>query len=724
MGYAIIFFMISILYLGFGITALLKNYKNINNKLYFIITFSFSFWALIYSVLYLVTDPEIAASLRKLTVITWGTMYSVILHLMILLTGFNKYLKTRFKKTAMYMLLYIPAFLNLLLYIFESYNSSELIRTSTGWVVSSNVDRGYIWDNFFFYYYSIFMILSIIVVVIWRLKTEKLREKTYSKYLLIALMFPLVLGSIFEIILPLNGIDVIDGITLLFSLVSMVIVYFIIEKYGFLSYDLDELGSNFINLASEGVIICDLNGKIESINQGAIDMLGYEKTNKLNNILQIGLEIKDYSTVKSKEKIFDCENGAKVPVLLSTKEINDNVGELFGYLLVFQDLSELKSAQNKLQELNNSLEKTIEIRTKDLISEIKNRKKAENENLHIAYNDYLTGLYNRRYYEDALVQLDKEEFYPLSLVMADINGLKLINDAFGHKAGDELLIKAASIIKAACRERDVLSRIGGDEFVIIMPNTTGKEADEVIKSINKEAKKVVINSISLSISFGYRTKTNNIEQIQEVFRNAEDLMYREKLLKIPSMRSSAIEAILKTLYEKDKDSEIHSRAVALYSEKIAEACGFERQVVSEAKTAGLLHDIGKILIAQRILTKKGKLTNAEYEEMKNHSEIGFRVLNSSHETRRISNIVLHHHERWDGRGYPMNVKGDKIPLISRIIAIADSFDAMTSKRTYKEKISKEAALKEIIDNSGTQFDPDLVEIFRDNFYKIIHIKTD
>jgi putative nucleotidyltransferase with HDIG domain len=266
----------------------------------------------------------------------------------------------------------------------------------------------------------------------------------------------------------------------------------------------------------------------------------------------------------------------------------------------------------------------------------------------------------------------------------------------------------------------MIARIGGDEFVIVMPNTDELQAEEIISKIHKQSKKISIESIELSISFGIKTKKNKEQDIQEIYRSAEDLMYREKLLEIPSMRSGAIETILNTLYEKDKKSELHSRTVSLISEKLAKANGMSRQDIAETKTAGLLHDIGKIIISSSIINKEGKLTSVEYNTMKNHPEIGFRILNSTSDMRSISNIVLSHHERWDGKGYPRSIKGEDIPIKARIITIADAYDAMTSERTYRDIFSKEEALKEIILHSGSQFDPKLVEVFKENFDTIVN----
>jgi diguanylate cyclase (GGDEF)-like protein/putative nucleotidyltransferase with HDIG domain len=339
------------------------------------------------------------------------------------------------------------------------------------------------------------------------------------------------------------------------------------------------------------------------------------------------------------------------------------------------------------------------------------------------FHDPLTNLYNRRYYENNLNKLDIPKNLPLTIVVSDINGLKLINDAFGHGEGDRFIVSAANIILNSCRTADLIARTGGDEFVIIMPNTNESTTEKIIDKINEKIKKIDVSSIKLSISFGFKTKNNIDEDICKIYKTAEDLMYREKLLVIPSMRSGAIETILNALHEKDKSSEIHSRVVSKISEKIALACKMNRQDVSEIKTAGLLHDIGKIMIPTEIILKNGKLTNEEYKTIKKHSEIGFRILNSSQNMGNIANIVLSHHERWDGLGYPRGIKGYDIPLQSRIISIADSFDAMTSKRTYQKICTNEDALAEIVRCSGTQFDPELVKIFKDNFHMIIKEKV-
>ncbi len=333
--------------------------------------------------------------------------------------------------------------------------------------------------------------------------------------------------------------------------------------------------------------------------------------------------------------------------------------------------------------------------------------------------DTLTGLFNRKHYEEEIINIDKEKNYPLSIIVADINGLKLINDAFGNYSGDKVLIDAAEVFLRHSKNDDFVARIGGDEFIIIMPNTNKIEAEKRVDKMLNTCKTYEHKSYPLSISFGIDTKSTDSVDFKDLYRSAEDSMYRMKLHAVPSMRNRTIDTIITTLYEKDNYSESHSRKVSKMSEEIAKRCNLPYSEVNDIKTTGLLHDIGKIIIPQYILNKIGPLDDKEMAEMKKHCEIGSRILNSTSELRDFSKIILYHHEKWDGTGYPRGVKGEEIPYQARIISLADAFDAMTSDRTYREKLTPEEALEEIKRCSGTQFDPKFVKIFEDNFEEIM-----
>jgi diguanylate cyclase (GGDEF)-like protein/PAS domain S-box-containing protein len=342
---------------------------------------------------------------------------------------------------------------------------------------------------------------------------------------------------------------------------------------------------------------------------------------------------------------------------------------------------------------------------------IEERKRLEKEILYLSYNDQLTGLYNRRFYEEELKRLDTERNLPMTIVMGDVNGLKLINDSFGHAMGDELLKKVAEVIRFGCRADDIIARLGGDEFVILLPKTNAFEADEIIKRIKEKALKEKVGSMDISISFGCETKINEQEKIQDIFKKAEDYMYKKKLFESPSMRGKTIKSIITTLHEKNKREEQHSHRVSILCENMGEALNLLEREIQELKTVGLLHDIGKIAIEENILNKPGKLTEDEWKEIKRHPEIGYRILSTVNDMADMANCILHHHERWDGQGYPKGLKEEEIPLVSRIITIADAYDAMTSERSYRSALTDEVAIGELQKNTGVQFDPKLVGIF-------------
>jgi diguanylate cyclase (GGDEF)-like protein/PAS domain S-box-containing protein/putative nucleotidyltransferase with HDIG domain len=330
---------------------------------------------------------------------------------------------------------------------------------------------------------------------------------------------------------------------------------------------------------------------------------------------------------------------------------------------------------------------------------------------YLSYNDQLTGLYNRRFYEEELGRLDSENHIPLTLVMADVNGLKLTNDAFGHKLGDVLLTRFASILKKECRSNDIIARIGGDEFVILLPETDAKNAEKVINRINSAVNNEKMDTVILSVSIGYAVKQYESDDLNDVFKKAEDEMYKNKLSESSSVRSKTIDLIMNTLYEKNNREMLHSKRVSEICEAIANKLNLDKNSVNQIKLAGLMHDIGKIGIEENILNKPKGLSGNEWNEIERHAEIGYRILSSVNEFSEIAEYVLEHHERWDGKGYPKFLKGDEISLQARIISLADSYDAMTSDRPYRSALTNEQAINEIIKCSGTQFDTDIAKVF-------------
>lgn len=328
-------------------------------------------------------------------------------------------------------------------------------------------------------------------------------------------------------------------------------------------------------------------------------------------------------------------------------------------------------------------------------------------------HDALTGVYNRHYYEQLIERLNNELTDRFGVIFADINGLKMMNDAFGHDFGDELIKRAVEIIKSQLDETMYLSRIGGDEFVIIMTETSEALMKAFVQNLKEKAKQVKVKDIQLSIAFGFSYKRKENQTLLKLIHLAEDRMYQNKLYTKSSGRKDIIDGILAVLHEKKPREKEHGERVSFLAEQFGKVLNLNQTDIYQLKTAGLLHDIGKVAVDHAILDKTTRLDTEEKREMKQHPEMGFRILQASQEFKSIANIVLAHHEFFDGTGYPRQLKGKEIPYLSRILAICDTYDAMTKERPYSVAVSKEMAINELNQHKGTQFDPELVEIFID-----------
>lgn len=353
-----------------------------------------------------------------------------------------------------------------------------------------------------------------------------------------------------------------------------------------------------------------------------------------------------------------------------------------------------------------------------IVEDITVEKKKQLEIEFLSNHDYLSGLYNRRFFVEKYSELDSASNYPLGIMMLDVNGLKIINDTFGHDIGDKAIIQAASVFHESFRKNDIIARIGGDEFAVIMPKISLEEIESVKMKLAQNLKNITIENISLSIATGYHIKENaSDEDMDDILKLAENHMYRHKLSEGISSRNNAIKAILKTLTDKYDEERIHSSRVSYYCRKIGKEMLMKDEALKELELAGLYHDIGKISIPDSILKKPGKLTDSEYDIIKTHPEIGYQILRAADEYTDLAIHALHHHERWDGKGYPSGQKGNEIPMYSRIICVADAYEAMTSVRPYKNKMSEDDAAREIVRCSGSQFDPKIAKIFVEKVLK-------
>lgn len=454
----------------------------------------------------------------------------------------------------------------------------------------------------------------------------------------------------------------------------------------------------------DGVISTDEKGDVVLMNSVAEDLTGWSREEAVGRPLEEIFHIIDEKTRKRSVNPADLalEKGGKVEMahhtlLLSRSEreipiedsaapIRDAEGNIRGVVLVFRDASEKRKRQQEIE--------------------------------YLSYHDQLTGLYNRRFMEEEQKRLDVPRNLPFSLAMIDVNGLKLVNDAFGHKTGDALLKKVAEILKRECRGDDIIGRIGGDEFVILLPGMGPQEVGMLMERIAEKMAVESIGDIPLSVSFGWSAKTSPEQDADKIFEQAEDDMYRNKISERSSYHHKAVQLILKTLYEKSPAEEGHSLRVSRLCGEIGSAMGLSPAEIKELRTAGSVHDIGKVVVANEILNKKGPLDDDEWVQIMKHPEAGYSILSTVNQYSPLADIVLAHHERWDGSGYPKGLKGENIPLAARIVAVAEAYDAMTRMRGIDKKdLSSSEALEELKRNAGTQFDPGIVEVLSEEIFR-------
>jgi diguanylate cyclase (GGDEF)-like protein/putative nucleotidyltransferase with HDIG domain len=359
-----------------------------------------------------------------------------------------------------------------------------------------------------------------------------------------------------------------------------------------------------------------------------------------------------------------------------------------------------------------------------------------------ADRDPVTGLLNHRAIHQRLdteLQQARVQNRPLALIMMDMDNFKLFNDTYGHPAGDQVLKRVAQALGEECEKRDILGRYGGDEFIALLPDSDAQEAAVLAQHLRdrmvregfqpgaRGAGEGDERTIPVTLSFGVAAFPEDSTNRHELLTIADANLYAAKhsdegiIGTTQTQRANRalrtegsfglLDAIVTTVDNKDRYTRRHSEDVTEYSLWIAEELGLSEETMRIIRVGGLLHDLGKIGVPDAILRKPGRLTAEEYEVMKRHPEIGALIVGAMPDMEAIVDAVRSHHERWDGKGYPDALAGEQIPLLGRLLAVADAFSAMTTARPYRKGLDGDAALKEIWANTGTQFDPAMAQAF-------------
>lgn len=442
---------------------------------------------------------------------------------------------------------------------------------------------------------------------------------------------------------------------------------------------------HYIDYAPDGIFITDEKGMFKTANNMAAMITGYAESELPGKYL--------YELIPSLYRQFFGE----------LFKLAGKRGKAYGEVPCLR-----KDAASSFWSLN-----TVKLSKNEYMvycRDITERKQNEEKIKQLSYYDNLTGLQNRLYLEEEMKRSECNTVNPVSLIMVDVNGLKLVNEACGHDFGDRMLRDAAEILRCSCREEDIIVRWGSDEFVILLPWTNQAEARELCRKVKKLIKNVYVEKIPLSVVLGVGVKEESEQDLVQALKRAEKDMYRRKVAESSAEKKIIIDALLKELSNNYYETEAHVQKMQEIAFKMAKSLKLSEEKMSRLALAVKIHDIGKLNIPLDLLTRAAPLNQEEWEIIMRHPEVGYRMARSVEAYSHVAEEVLFHHENWDGSGYPHGLKGEAIPILARIIALADAFEVMTGGRPYRQALSLTEAYEELKICSGKQFDPELVNL--------------
>ncbi len=446
----------------------------------------------------------------------------------------------------------------------------------------------------------------------------------------------------------------------------------------------------------DGVMVVNKEGKIDMLNTVAERLTGWELIQakgkpygqvfrltddslpSTSDFIDCVLKSDSAQTVQN-DAVLTSHGGDLYFLESSAAPIRDESGVTVGAVIVFRDVTERRAQRGRIE--------------------------------YLSMHDSLTGLYNRRYFEEQLVRFDTPENHPLCVIMGDVNDLKLTNDIFGHSSGDLSIIHSAHAFQNVCRPVDIAARWGGDEFVLLLPQTNAEQAESVCKRIHEEMASRRVVALQCSMSLGFSVKSNTDEDIWHILNNAEQRMYTQKSTNRSRLQVDTLDAFVQTLYSNSPRELEHAERTSAYCAMIGRVMGLPEEDIKKLKDAGAMHDIGKVVLDAELLRKTDVYSDFEADEVKKHSIMGYRILNSFDGTLNLAEAVLAHHERYDGCGYPKGLKATQIPLMARIISVAESYERITRDSAGRPARTTAEAMDILTENAGTQFDPYVAEVF-------------
>ena len=539
-----LYLMCSVIYIFMGISTLLKDPKSKVNKIFFIMSITLYLWAIMLALLINSPDADTAAFYRRLITFCWSFLYYEFLYYCIYLTKNENIID----KLWMKILLLLPACITFCLYFFQPYTASDFAWTSYGWSILATQNRGLVWYCFFDAYYILYVLVGLLLIYHWGKKSKFKRELKQSRIIVSSMLITALIGTITDVILPQFKIQLMPQVTIIIFLIAIGGIWYSVSKYRLMGFTSESIFIDVLKIMDEGLIVLNEDGCIISANNGALELLGYEEIEIKHKFVSLVFsntgDISKLNMCNSNSIEIDIKskNNKKIPVLISSSVLLDNCGDKLGTVLIFNNIFEIKQIQNKLKDTNDNLEKRVQKRTcelsnvnKQLAKKIEEGIAKEEKIIKLAYNDHLTGLPNRRSFYDKLNQaildavINKNSFVILFL---DLDGFKTINDTMGHAQGDELLKKVAQRLTNILSKSDVIARVGGDEFLILIYNQCGeqyikKNCENIINTIN-EPFQFSKNEIYITTSIGVSIYPEDGTEVEDLVKNADIAMYKAK----------------------------------------------------------------------------------------------------------------------------------------------------------------------------------------------------
>jgi len=588
--------------------------------------------------------------------IFYRVIFGITLVLIIILSFFNKKIKNN-----IYFITITVSYLSVVHLLFNTY-----------------------YNNFNFILSTVIIVASLLLNATFQLDKSLLSFNIFFSFLLLTLLInhpdPIINSSIYF----MNY--------LVLSILSY-IINFLNSSVRIKYKNLAKKYKTILNNTTDSVILIDIKD-------------GQFKYNKVNNAYKKHADIPQNKII------------SKTPTEVYGEKYGDFIKEKFKKCVERKEAIEFDEKTKKTDKIEYWHTKLSPVISNNQVKQIvgisrniTEKKKANKKIKKLTYKDNLTGLYNKNYFQKELKKFNKKKLASISIIIGDVNGLKLANDAFGHNAGDRLLQKIANKLENSCRNQDIITRWGGDEFVIFLPYTDYKGAQNVKERIKSNIKSLKSDPIKPSIALGISSRKNNEEDLNKVFKRAENEMYKNKLSESKNMHTSILNSLKNTFHQRTCESKEHCNRLKNLAVSLGKEIGLRNKIIEELKLLAEMHDIGKVAVSKDIIHKNGKLTKKEWKEMERHSEVGYQIANTTPKLSNIAEGILFHHERWDGKGYPLGKQGEEIPITARIISIVDAYDVMLNERPYKNSFSQKRAVDNLKREAGKQFDPELVDIF-------------